>query len=104
MGIELEFSGTGVDEIGTVVSVDENKSAKVKRGDIIVRVDQKFYRPAEVDTLLGDASKAEKELGWVPTISAREMCAEMVEADYKAAQRQALLKENNLEVPFAIEN
>ena len=96
LGIELEFSGTGVDEIGTVVSVDENKSAKVKRGDIIVRVDQKFYRPAEVDTLLGDASKAEKELGWVPTISAREMCAEMVRVDLKEAQKISLLRANGL--------
>lgn len=96
LGIELEFSGTGVDEIGTVVSVDENKCAKVKIGDVIVRVDHKFYRPAEVDTLLGDPSKAEKELGWFPTISAREMCSEMVRSDLKEAQKISLLRANGL--------
>ena len=69
----------------------------------IVKIDPRYFRPAEVDTLLGDPSKAKAELGWEPQITAQEMCKEMVEEDHKAACRLALLKEHDLELPVSIE-
>ncbi|WP_193210804.1 GDP-mannose 4,6-dehydratase [Luteolibacter marinus] len=91
-GIELEFSGEGVDEIATVVSADADKSPALKAGDVIVRVDPRYFRPAEVETLLGDPSKAKEKLGWVPEITVEQMCAEMVAADLDTARRHALLE------------
>lgn len=104
LGITLRFEGTGVDELGVVEAVTGNVATTVKPGDVIVRVDPRYFRPAEVETLLGDPSKAKEKLGWLPEISAREMCAEMVEADLDAARRHALLKEHGLGLPVAIEN
>ena len=103
LGICLEFSGEGVDEIATVVSVNGNLAPAVKVGDVIVRVDRKYFRPAEVETLLGDPSKARTRLGWVPEITAQEMCIEMVAEDHKAAQRAALLQQHGLALPVAVE-
>ncbi|MCU0797967.1 MAG: GDP-mannose 4,6-dehydratase [Akkermansiaceae bacterium] len=91
-GIELEFSGSGVEEIATVISADATKSPAVKTGDVIVRVDPRYFRPAEVETLLGDPTKAKEKLGWVPEITVEEMCAEMVAADLDTARSHALLK------------
>ena len=93
-GIELEFEGEGVNETAKVVSVDETKAPAVKEGTVIVRVDPRYFRPAEVETLLGDPSKAREKLGWVPEITVEEMCAEMVASDLEAARRHALLKEH----------
>nr|WP_321510696.1 GDP-mannose 4,6-dehydratase [uncultured Celeribacter sp.] len=103
LGIELEFSGSGVDEIATVVAVAGDKAPAVKVGDVVMRIDPRYFRPAEVETLLGDPSKAKQELGWVPEITAQEMCAEMVVEDLKAAKRVALLKEHGLELPVSLE-
>ena len=69
-----------------------------------MRIDPRYFRPAEVETLLGDPSKAKEKLGWEPKITAREMCAEMVAADLKAAQRHALLKEHGLDLPVSVES
>lgn len=91
LGIELAFEGSGVDEIGRVVSVKSNNASEVKPGDVIIRIDPRYFRPAEVETLLGDPSKAKEKLGWEPEISAREMCTEMVAADLEAAKRSRLL-------------
>lgn len=91
-GVTLEFSGEGVDEIATVTSVDQELAPKVEVGDVIVRVDPRYFRPAEVETLLGDPAKAKKELGWVPEITVEEMCAEMVASDLEVARRHALLE------------
>ena len=92
-GFELEFSGKGVDELGTVSAViDLEKAPAVKPGDVIVRVDPRYFRPAEVETLLGDPAKAREKLGWVPEITVEEMCAEMVAADLDTARRHALLR------------
>jgi GDPmannose 4,6-dehydratase len=91
-GIELEFSGEGVTEIATVKSADPVKAPGVKTGDVIVRVDPRYFRPAEVETLLGDPTKAKEKLGWVPEITVEEMCAEMVAADLDTAKQHALLK------------
>jgi len=104
LGIELEFSGEGVDEAATVKSVASNRAPAVKEGDVIVRVDPRYFRPAEVETLLGDPTKAKEKLGWEPQITAREMCAEMVEEDHKIARRYALLKEHGLDLPVSLEN
>jgi len=103
VGIELEFSGQGVDEIATVVSVTGDNAEGVQIGDVIVRVDPRYFRPAEVETLLGDPTKAKDVLGWVPEITVEEMCHEMVHADLDKAKRHALLKKHGYNVPFAKE-
>jgi GDPmannose 4,6-dehydratase len=103
-GIEVEFSGADENEIATVTNVaDPSKSPAVKPGDIIVRVDPRYFRPAEVETLLGDPAKAKAKLGWVPEITVEEMCAEMVAADLEEARRHALLKAHGHHVAVARE-
>jgi GDPmannose 4,6-dehydratase len=104
LGITLRFSGSGVEEVATVVEVTGEDAPGVKPGDVIMRIDPRYFRPAEVDTLLGDPSKAKARLGWTPEITAREMCAEMVAEDLKAARRHALLRAHGLRVPISLEN
>jgi GDPmannose 4,6-dehydratase len=104
LGVDLEFSGSGTEEIATVSGVTGDKSPAVKVGDIVVRIDPRYFRPAEVETLLGDPTKAREKLGWEPVITAREMCAEMAAADLKEAQRHAFLKAHGFELPVSIEN
>lgn len=103
LGITLEFSGEGVDEIATVISVTSDMAPAVKPGDVIMRIDPRYFRPAEAEMLLGDATKAKEKLGWMPEITAQEICAEMVAEDLKAARRHALLKEHGLDVPVSVE-
>ncbi|HDF2343240.1 TPA: GDP-mannose 4,6-dehydratase [Morganella morganii] len=103
-GITLQFTGDGIEEIATVIAVDTQKSPAVKVGDIIVRVDPKFFRPAEVETLLGDLSKAKEKLGWEPQITVEEMCAEMVASDLQIAKQHALLKSHGFNVTISLEN
>ncbi|GLX81292.1 GDP-mannose 4,6-dehydratase [Thalassotalea eurytherma] len=93
-GITLEFSGEGVDEIATVAAVECDNAPGVKVGDVIVKVDPRYFRPAEVETLLGDPTKAKEKLGWVPEITVEEMCAEMVQNDLRKAKQKALLVKN----------
>ncbi|MDA9856177.1 GDP-mannose 4,6-dehydratase, partial [Paracoccaceae bacterium] len=104
LGIDIEFKGFGVDEVGVVANVSGDLAPEVSVGQEIVRIDPRYFRPAEVETLLGDPSKAKAALGWEPEITAQEMCKEMVEEDHKAARRLALLKENGLDIPVSIEN
>ncbi|MCZ4341631.1 GDP-mannose 4,6-dehydratase [Sphingomonadaceae bacterium G21617-S1] len=92
LGITLRFEGAGLDEIGIVDTVDAAVSPGVKAGDVIVRIDARYFRPAEVETLLGDASKAARLLQWSPSITARDMCAEMVGVDLATARQQAMLR------------
>lgn len=92
LGVSLRFEGRGVDERGVVETISGDMAPALKPGQVIVAVDPRYFRPAEVDTLLGDPSKAREQLGWVPEISAQEMCAEMVAEDLKAAKRTALLR------------
>src|SRR6056297_1507985 len=103
LGIELDFAGEGVAETGTVTRVTSNKAPSVKEGDVIVRVDPRYFRPAEVETLLGDPARAKARLGWEPHITAREMCAEMVAEDLRTARRHALLKEHGMQLPVSLE-
>ena len=102
-GIELQFSGEGVDEVGTVAAVTGDNAPAVKVGDVIVRVDPRYFRPAEVETLLGDPTKAKNKLGWVPEITVEEMCAEMVASDLDQAKRHALLKAHGHNVSISLE-
>lgn len=91
IGVELEFSGKAENEIATVAKVDKEKSPGIEIGDIILRVDKRYYRPAEVETLLGDPAKAKSKLGWEPQISVEEMCEEMMSNDVMVAKSQKLL-------------
>ncbi|QKX18090.1 GDP-mannose 4,6-dehydratase [Microbulbifer sp. YPW1] len=102
-GIEVEFCGEGVDETATVVAVKGCDAPGVSVGDVIVRVDPRYFRPAEVETLLGDPSKAKSKLGWVPEITVEDMCAEMVESDLAKAKQHALLKEHGFAISVAKE-
>ena len=102
LGMTLEFSGKGIDEIATVVAIEGNKAPAVKVGDVVMRIDPRYFRPAEVATLLGDPSKARRQLNWEPQITARQMCAEMVSEDLKAVRRQAILAEHDLSVSSPI--
>lgn len=103
LGITLDFIGEGVEEIATVTALAGDKAPGVAVGDVIMRIDPRYFRPAEVETLLGDPAKAKARLGWVPEITAQEMCAEMVAEDLKAAQRHALLKAHGHDVPVSVE-
>ena len=103
-GIEVEFSGHGVSEIATVTKItDPAKAPALKAGDVIVKVDPCYFRPAEVETLLGDPAKAKAKLGWVPEITVEEMCAEMVASDLDVARRHALLESHGHRVTVSKE-
>ena len=91
LGISIVFSGEGAAEIGTVAKVEGDK-ARCEVGDVIVKVDPRYYRPTEVETLLGDPSKAKQKLGWVPKITLPELVKEMAAADYQAARRDSMIK------------
>lgn len=91
-GMKLEFQGSGIDEIGIVTEVSGQAKGHVNAGDVVVRVDPRYFRPAEVDTLLGDSSLAEIELGWSPEISVESMCAEMTAADMRLAERRRVVE------------
>jgi len=97
LGLTIEFQGQGVDEVGVVTAVAKNELTRnlpprCKPGDVIVRVDPGYFRPTEVETLLGDASKARDKLGWQPQITFADMVKEMVQSDYTAAKRDSLVK------------
>jgi GDPmannose 4,6-dehydratase len=94
LGIKLKFEGSGLDEIAIVDSITGDNAPALKSGDIIMKIDQKYYRPAEVETLLGDPTKAKEKLGWTPKISTKDMCEEMIEEDLKVAKKNAFLKEH----------
>jgi GDPmannose 4,6-dehydratase len=91
LGITLRFEGQDGAEMGTVAAVHGDK-ARCKVGDVIVKVDPRYYRPTEVETLLGDPSKAKAKLGWTPTTALPELVREMVAADYDSARRDSMVK------------
>jgi GDPmannose 4,6-dehydratase len=91
LGITVRFEGEGEKEVGIVAAVTGDR-AKVKVGDVIVKVDPRYYRPTEVETLLGDPTKAREKLGWTPKTTLHELVKEMVESDYTSAKRDALVK------------
>jgi GDPmannose 4,6-dehydratase len=103
LGIELEFQGEGVEERGVVTSVHGDNAPGVQQGDVIIQVDPRYFRPTEVESLLGDPSKAKEKLGWVPTTSIEELVREMVAHDLDQAKRHAVLKRNGFEVQVSKE-
>ncbi len=92
LGVGLMWEGRNVDEVGRVASVDPVRGTTLEPGQIIVRIDHRYFRPAEVETLLGDASKARTKLGWTPEVSFHELVTEMVREDLRAAQRDKLVE------------
>jgi GDPmannose 4,6-dehydratase len=102
-GITLEFSGEGLEEIATVIAVTGDNAPGINVGDVIVKVDTRYFRPAEVETLLGDPSKAKEKLGWVPQITVEEMCAEMVNNDLDIAKQHAILKNYGFKKSISVE-
>ncbi len=103
LGVTLEFTGSGTEEIATVAAIEGDNAPALKVGDVIMRIDPRYFRPAEVETLLGDPANAKQKLGWEPEITVQEMCAEMVREDLRVAKRHALLKEHGMEVPVSVE-
>jgi len=103
LGIELEFKGVGEAEQAVVTKILGGNATRLKIGNVIVKVDPRYFRPAEVETLLGDPSKAKRILGWEPLITVQEMCAEMVKEDLKSAQRASFLSSHGHKVPSTFE-
>jgi GDPmannose 4,6-dehydratase len=104
LGVTLKFEGQGVDESAMVSSIIGDKAPALKVGDVIVRIDPRYFRPTEVETLLGDPTKAKEKLGWVPQITVQEMCAEMVASDLDAAKQHALLKTHGFTINASLES
>lgn len=103
LGITLRFEGEGVDERAVVAAIDGDKAPALNVGDAIVRIDPCYFRPTEVETLLGDPTKAKVKLGWVPEITVQEMCKEMVAADIADAQKNAMLKCHGYKISVSLE-
>lgn len=103
LGMTLRFEGEGVEEQAIVDKIEGDKVPALSVGDVIVRVDPRYFRPAEVETLLGNPAKAKAKLGWVPEITVQEMCAEMVASDLEQAKRHALLKQHGHNVMVSVE-
>jgi GDPmannose 4,6-dehydratase len=89
LGIEIRFEGKGKKEVGVIKKINDKKLTNLSEGEVIIRVDEEYFRPTEVESLLGDPSKAKKDLGWEPQISTQEMCSEMVREDLKIAKLSA---------------
>lgn len=104
LGVSLDFIGDGVDEYAVVIAIEGNNAPALSVGDVIVKVDGRYFRPTEVETLLGDPSKAKQKLGWMPEITVQQMCHEMVQEDLLTAKRYALLKTHGYELPVSIED
>ena len=103
LGITLKFEGKGVEETATVAAIKGDKAPGLKVGDVVVRIDPRYFRPTEVETLLGDPSKAKAKLGWAPEITVQQMCAEMVATDLEEAQKHALLKKHGYQLNVSVE-
>jgi GDPmannose 4,6-dehydratase len=100
IGVEITWRGKGAEEIGVVggVTSDEKRVTGLKQGDVVVEVDPRYFRPTEVDELLGDASKARRVLGWEPSISFKEMVSQMVRSDLEEALRDQLCSQRGFKV------
>ena len=103
LGITIRFEGEGLEEKGFIESIEGDNAPALSVGDVIVQIDSQYFRPTEVETLLGDPTKAKNILGWTPEITVQEMCEEMVAEDLKVAKRHALLKEHGHDIPVATE-
>ena len=103
LGLTLRFEGHGVSEVGYVEAVTGGAAPAIKVGDAVAKIDPRYFRPAEVDALLGDATKAREMLGWIPEITVDQMIEEMVAHDLDLARRHALLKHHGYNVPASSE-
>ncbi len=103
LGVTLKFEGKGVDETAIVAAIQGDKAPGLKVGDVVVKIDPRYFRPTEVETLLGDPSKAKAKLGWTPEITVQQMCAEMVATDLEEAQKHALLKKHGYQLNVSVE-
>ncbi len=103
LGITLRFEGEGLEETAVVGRIQGDKAPALKPGDVVVKIDPRYFRPAEVETLLGDPTKAREKLGWVPEITVQEMCREMVASDLEKAKRHALLEKNGYKIAVSVE-
>ena len=104
IGVELEFIGEGVDEKAIVKKIEGDNAPSIKTGDVILRVDPRYFRPSEVETLLGDPTLASQKLGWLPEITLQELCSEMVSEDLKLAKSNKLLIDHGYTNPFVSED
>ena len=106
LGIKIKWQGEGVNEIGVIDSSSSVLSmgpSNLEANDTIIRIDARYFRPTEVETLLGDPSKAKEKLGWVPDITLLEMCKEMVAHDLEQSKQHALLKQHGYTVAISCE-
>ncbi len=103
LGIEIDFRGAGESEEGIVAKISGDNAPGIKVGDVIVKVDPRYFRPAEVETLLGDPSNAKEKLGWIPEITVQDMCAEMVKSDLEESKRIKLLKDHGYDISLQLE-
>ena len=103
LGVTLRFEGEGLNEKAIVQSITGSNANALKVGDVVIKIDPRYFRPTEVETLLGDPSKAKNKLGWVPEITTQEMCREMVAHDLSEAKQNVLLNANGFDVKVAIE-
>ena len=103
LGLRLRFEGQGVNESAVVAAIEGDKAPALKVGDVLVQVDPRYFRPTEVELLLGDPTKAKEKLGWVPEITVQEMCAEMVREDWEQATKAALLKKHGYKISISAE-
>jgi GDPmannose 4,6-dehydratase len=103
LGVTLKFEGKGVAETATVAAIKGDKAPGLKVGDVVVKIDPRYFRPTEVETLLGDPSKAKAKLGWTPEITVQQMCAEMVATDLEEAKKHALLKKHGYNLNVSVE-
>ncbi len=103
LGIELDFRGSGDNEEGVVTKISKKNAPGINVGDVIIKVDPRYFRPAEVETLLGNPSNAKEKLGWIPEITVQDMCAEMVKSDLEDAKRIKLLKDHGYYVSLQLE-
>ena len=104
LGISLRFEGVAEQEQGIVSAIEGDEAPALKVGDVIVQIDPRYYRPTEVETLLGDPAKAKEKLGWVPEITLDQMIVEMVANDLDQAKQHALLSQHGFSVAVGKEN
>lgn len=103
LGLTLHFKDNGVNEYAIVTTISGDKAPAVKVGDIVLKVDPRYFRPAEVETLLGDPSKAKEKIGWVPRIELQQIISEMVHADLEEAKKSSVLKRHGFQMPVSFE-
>jgi GDPmannose 4,6-dehydratase len=104
LGLRLRFERSGIDEIAIVEEINGNDAPALKVGDVVIRIDPSYFRPTEVETLLGDPTKAKEKLGWIPEITVQKICKEMVACDLLEAKQRSLLRLNGFDVKLGKSN